>query len=184
MIYKRWGKVAYTNVANEEPPTMQSPLQGARIIALDSLLASITQLTTHSAVCGGKCTVTGETCCGLATILYVICNECGMHFTLESSTRVNSDYMGNRWTVNVGALWGQMAAGGGSARLNESLAIDEVPGISKSVMSTVQDTVSWGPYMTKIGCAIYAVKSYHTRLEENHRGLPLYKRKLTDIIRS
>ena len=138
-IYKRWGKVAHTSVANEEPPTTQPPLQGARIIALDRLLASISELTTHSA-CGGKCTVARETR-GLATILYVVCNGCGMHFTLESSTRVNSDYIGNRWTVNVGAVWGQMATGGGSACLNESLALVEVPGISKSVFTSIEEEV-------------------------------------------
>jgi len=60
-IYKRWGKVAHTSVANEEPPTTQPPLQGARIIGLDRLLASISELTTHSAACGGKRTVAGET---------------------------------------------------------------------------------------------------------------------------
>jgi len=70
--------------------------------------------------------VAGETRCGLATILYVVCNGCGMHFALESSTRVNSNYIGNRWTVNVGAVWGQMATGGGSACLNKSLALVEV----------------------------------------------------------
>ena len=109
--------------------------------------ASITELTTHSAACGGKCTVTGETRCGLATILYVVCNECGMQFTLESSTRVNnSDYMGNRWAVNVGAVWGQMATGGGSACLNESLATVEVPGISKSAFTSIEEAVgkAWG----------------------------------------
>ena len=51
-----------------------------------------------------------------------------------------------------------------------------------SVMSTVQDTVSWGPYVTKIECANHAVKSYHARLEENHRGLQICKRKLTKKI--
>ena len=66
--------------------------------------------------------------------MYVICNECGMHFTLESSTRVNSDYIGSRWTVNVGAVWGQMATGGGSGHLNESRAIGEVRNTTKKIL--------------------------------------------------
>ena len=65
-----------------------------------------------------------------------------MHFTLESSTQVNnSDYIGNKWTVNVGAVWGQMATGGGSARLNESLAIMEVPGLPKSTFTSIEEEV-------------------------------------------
>ena len=34
-----------------------------------------------------------------------------------------------------------MATGGGSVRLNESLAIDEVPGISKSVLTSIEEEV-------------------------------------------
>jgi len=78
------GKSSTYSVANEEPLT--PPLQGAISIGLDRLLASISELTSHSTACGGKCTVAGETR-GLATILYVVYNGCGMHFTFESSTR-------------------------------------------------------------------------------------------------
>ena len=51
-----------------------------------------------------------------------------------------------------------------------------------SVRSTIQDTVSWGPYVTKIECANHAVKSYHSRLEKITEDYPLYKRKLTKKI--
>ena len=51
-----------------------------------------------------------------------------------------------------------------------------------AVMSTIQDTVSWGPYATKIECANHAVKSYHSRLEKITEDYPMYKRKLTKKI--
>jgi len=51
-----------------------------------------------------------------------------------------------------------------------------------SVMSTIQDTVSWGPYMTKIEHANHAVTGYHSRLEKIQEDYPLQKGKLTKKI--
>lgn len=43
--------------------------------------------------------------------------------------------------MNVGAVWGQMANGGGQRRLNELMALIEVPGISKQVFSRIETQI-------------------------------------------
>ena len=91
------------------------PVKGARIFYVQKRMGNRSELTIHAAGCGGKYRVMHKTRKGLATMLYIQCNNCncGMEFTLESSSRIsNSEHLGNRWTVNVGAVWGKMAIGG------------------------------------------------------------------------
>ncbi len=46
---------------------------------------------------------------GLASILEVACNECEKSFHIESSPkRAGTKVIKKRYSVNVGAVWGQM----------------------------------------------------------------------------
>ncbi len=119
-----------TQTATQGTSVPKPKLEGARIIPLQKLGSSIEELSSHSAECGGACTITKESRSGLASTLYLACLKCGEEFTLQSSSRVRSECIGRRWTVNVGAVWGQMATRGGAARLNETMATMEVPGLS------------------------------------------------------
>ena len=61
-----------------------SPISGCRIVNMDQLRDSISMLTAHSAQCGGKCTLEGETMhSGLAVILQASCVKCGQVFSVE-----------------------------------------------------------------------------------------------------
>ena len=45
------------------------------------------------------------------------------HFISKSSPQISSSAeINQRYSVNVGAVWGQMSIGGGQKRLNETLA--------------------------------------------------------------
>ena len=59
----------------------------------------------------------------LASILELVCDTCEKTFHIKSSPQISSSAeINQRYSVNVGAVWGQMSIGGGQKRLNETLA--------------------------------------------------------------
>ena len=71
------------------------------------------QITAHSAVRGGSCVIKGETIrAGLACIIEGKCLKCSTTLTIPSSSRITTSTTKKFWTVNVGAVLGQMATGG------------------------------------------------------------------------
>ena len=91
-------------------------IKGSRIniLSMGHLSNSIKALTTHSASCGGWCAVEGESRYGLATVLHIRCIACNHTFTMQLCEKIIEDN-GRKWAINVGAVWGQLALGGGSA---------------------------------------------------------------------
>lgn len=71
--------------------------------------------------------------------LEISCAGCEEKFTIDSSTKiVGSGGMNTRYSVNVGAVWGQMATGGGQRSFNEIMASINVPGISKPTFNRIE----------------------------------------------
>ncbi len=106
---------------------------------------------------------------------YLACFKCGEEFTLQSLSRVRSESIGRRWTVNVGAVWGQMATGGGAARLNETTATMEVPGLSKTAFIAIEEDIgrAWANLLTDE--ALQAGQEERQLVEqrgEYHQGVP------------
>ena len=111
-----------------------SPISGCRIVNMDQLRDSISMLTAHSAQCGGKCTLEGETMhSGLAVILQASCVKCGQVFSVRTSPRAETS-SGKQWTVNLAAV-----LGGGLTRLNSTLTLMEVPGMHKRMHSDTEE---------------------------------------------
>ncbi len=56
-----------------------------------------------------------------------------------------------KWEVNVGAVMGQMSTGGGHDRLNETLAIMDVPGMSKKMYLNPENKIgdAWADSLAK-----------------------------------
>ena len=106
---------------------------------MDQLRDSIGMLTAHSAECGGKCTLEGETMhSGLAVIMQASCAKCGHVFSIKTSPRAQTSN-GKQWTVNLGAVLGELSTGGGLTRLNSTLALMDVPGMHKRMYSNIEE---------------------------------------------
>jgi hypothetical protein len=138
---------ARLNKENKQPTTTQAattqavctPLSGCRIMNMDQLRDSISMLTAHSAECGGQCTLEGETMhSGLAVILQASCIKCGHIFSIKTSPRAQTSN-GKQWTVNLGAVLGELSTGGGLTRLNSTLALVDVPGMHKRMYSDIEE---------------------------------------------
>ena len=71
--------------------------------------------------CGGKCSITREVRRGLASILEIACSKYKKTWQIESSPIIKgSAEIESRYSVNIGAVWGQMSTGGreGQKHLN------------------------------------------------------------------
>ena len=73
------------------------------------------ELSKHNVDCHGKCTIAREVSkMGLASILELVCDTCAKTFHIKSSPKISgSAEINQRYSVNVGAVWGQMSTGGG-----------------------------------------------------------------------
>lgn len=135
---KRWHK---EQTDGQGPnPTAGEKLVGSRIMSLENLASNIQQVSQHSATCEGVCHIVQEVRReGLASVLLVECDKCNNKFYLESSTKVLGNGSKNtRYAVNIGAVLGQMATGGGHSRLNETAAALNLPGMSKNTFTSIE----------------------------------------------
>lgn len=76
---------------------------------------------------------------GLASVLLFQCDVCDQKFYMKSSVKVKgSGNKKNRYAVNIGAVWGQMATGGGHSTLSETAAALELPSMSKKTFINIE----------------------------------------------
>ena len=85
---------------------------------------------------------------GLASVLEVGCDSCENTSLIETSQKIEgSAEINQRYSINVGTVWGQMATGhgGGHKPLNETMAAINVPGISKKTFIKIENQIgtSW-----------------------------------------
>ena len=143
--FKRWHKGKENRVNSS--PTAEKKLCGSRIMNLENLANDIKRVSEHSATCKGVCCIVQEVRReGLASILMVECNKCSDKFYLESSTKVKgSGDKKTRYAVNIGAVLGQMATGGGHSKLNETAAALNLPGMSQNTFTSIEMQIgrSW-----------------------------------------
>ena len=112
---------------------------GSRIMDIDNLGMGLKEVSSHSAQCGGICILEGETMhAGLASVLSVKCVKCESKFRIESLKRVKTADGHQRWVVNVAAVLGQMATGGGATSLTCAMAPRNVPGMPKRLYATTE----------------------------------------------
>ena len=75
---------------------------------------------------------------GLAVIMQASCVKCGHVFSIKTSPRAQTSN-GKQWTVNLGAVLGELSTGGGLTRLNSTLALMDVPGMQKRMYSDIEE---------------------------------------------
>ena len=115
----------------------------SRVIDLSKLAVNIQKITSHSASCGGSCTVDGEIYrAGLASIIQVTCTKCDTVFHIESSSRFTDKSGKKYWTVNLGAVLGQMAIGGGASHLTQTMISLGTPSMSKHTFTSTERYLS------------------------------------------
>lgn len=79
---------------------------------------------------------------GLASVLMIQCDKCGEKFYHSSSPKVKgSGKKKTRYAVNIGAVWGQMATGGGHSNFNETVAALDVPGMASNTFTNIEQQI-------------------------------------------
>ena len=133
-------------------PSAPPSMVGARVMDLKRLSEGITTVSEHGKQCEGNCFISGEVRRdGLASVLEVSCDGCDEKLAIESSDKiVGSKGMNTRYSVNVGAVWGQMATGGGQRNLNEFMASINAPGMSKPTFNHIETQIGkkWGEILS------------------------------------
>ena len=138
----RWNRSQTTTEALTDVTNITVQL-GSRIMDLENLGSGLAEISSHSGQCGGMCVLDGEVMhAGLASILSVKCLKCGTKFQINSSKRVKTADGHQRWVVNVAAVLGQMATGGGATSLTCSVTPMNVPGMPKKLYSTTERFLS------------------------------------------
>jgi hypothetical protein len=76
---------------SQEEVTTPNTITGCRIMNMEQLCESVGTLTSHSAQCGGKCLIEGESMhSGLAVILQASCSKCHKIFSFWTSPCVQT----------------------------------------------------------------------------------------------
>ena len=131
---------------------LSSNLAGCRIINLKQLSTYVHDLTLHAATCDGcrqHAQVNEEAIKlhgeinreGLASILYASCCGCSKKWNLHTSDKIKGPTGNKRWSVNLAAVWGQMATGGGAQPMNQFLSTVGIPGLPPSTFSLIEEQI-------------------------------------------
>ena len=165
-----------TSTALASSSSMDShDLKGSRIMNVAELQKSIEVITSHSAQCGGTCTLEGESMhSGLAVVFRAVCSKCSKVFSICSSPRVVTQ-KGKKWSVNLGAVLGQMSTGGGLNRLNATLALLDVPGMYKRMFAATEALLGM-EMMKQLATSMQKVateeREHAINMNSYHQGIP------------
>ena len=108
-------------------PVPTCSLEGNRVISLLLLSQFIKTITEHSARCHSCMNFLGESRrYGLASVMVCQCLKCHVLFRFTTSNIISSDH----YSINTGAVLGQIATGGGADHLMEQLTCVQVPSLS------------------------------------------------------
>lgn len=151
--------------------TQKHQVAGSRIINIHCLSVGIENITLHNEVCKGKCSITSEVQReGLASILEVSCDSCDVKSFIETSEKITgSEKLKARYAVNVGAVWGEIATGGGHRTLNGLMASMDIPCMSKNTFSTIETQIgkAWKKFLAQEILAAGAEEKKIASLENN-----------------
>ena len=115
---------------------------------IENLKQHVLEISTHSCLCAkaqnlvleGKDPITLKTeinRSGLFSVLMIICQGCHKQFPMK-----NSDKQENAlYDINVRAVWGTVASGGRPTDLNEILGTMNIPPMSETMFSSVEEQI-------------------------------------------
>ena len=127
--------------------------EGYCIINLELLGMHVLEITTHCMRCplahaklnsnDLPIKLIGETHrMGLASIISAVCLGCEKTFNFDTSKKIKSSNNNQRYEINLRAVWGQMATGGGASNLNEQLGTIGVPGLRPNTFTAIEREIS------------------------------------------
>ena len=157
-------------------------VSGYRLINIDNLKEHIVEITTHSCLCAkaqelvskGKDPLTLKSeinRCGLFSVLMVLCNGCNQKFPLKNSKMIESGL----YDINIRAVWGTVATGGGPSDLNETLGTMNVPMMSDTMFTALEQKIGlWWNDMLKDEMAKAGAEEKRIAVEKEsfHEGVP------------
>lgn len=140
-IESRWKKTTLQSVANTAtPPCSESNdlPHDSRVMDISNLATMVEEVSSHSASCRGACKMDGELQhAGLAVVIRLACEKCAKQFRLHLSKQVDTAD-GKRWLVNLAAVLGQLATGGGTSALSRMLLCMGIPDMPKSIFTATE----------------------------------------------
>lgn len=157
-----------------------------RLINLGQLAQHISDLTLHAATCqkaiglamNGQPPIkmTGVARDqGLASLIEAQCQGCARKVMLNSSPKMELNSAGEHFEINVRAVWGEAASGGGAYKLNEQLATMGVPGMAGETFTKIEHEIGewWGAVLKQ---ELLAAGREERRLAiergDYHEGIP------------
>ena len=143
-----WEKVNHDTKGDASPPvlTSPSPVEGSRVINMKLLDSFVKEVSLHTSTCkDGAVSLFDESCrSGLASVLCARCSGCDLEMSFPTSSKITGLSGRQRWEVNLAAVWGQMATGGGYAPLQEQMSVLGVPVMTKrSFLKTEKVLGGW-----------------------------------------
>jgi len=141
---------------------------------MKNVVDHFTSCSHNSGSLGSQIILSGEKHHGLASILSWKCIGCGHEMSFPTSTKA-SGTIGNHWTTNLAAVWGQMATGGGFNSLEESMSVLGIPVMSKqSFMQTEQQIGQgwWAVLQESMKAAGKEEKQHAIEQNSYHQGVP------------
>ena len=161
-------------------------LEGRRIVNLDKLKKMVTLLTVHSATCNDlhihmksnhegiilEAEVRRD---GLVSIFRAKCSGCGKYFYFETDSKIRDANGHKRYSINLAAVWGSMATGGGGSKLEEILSTMGVPPLAQKTFSRIEHQIGeW--WKDKLGEDMRKAAEEERELaiqnNELHEGVP------------
>ncbi len=123
-----------------------------RLINLGQLADQISTISLHGATCKKalEMALTGEAPIsvsgitrdmGLACFIQFLCNGCGKKMRLTTSPYMKLDSFTKHFDINVRAVWGEVASGGGSMKLNEQLGNMGVHGMCGDTFTKLEHEI-------------------------------------------
>ncbi len=99
-------------------------------------------------------------------------------FKIQSSKKVTLNTGMTGWAINVAAVLGQISTGGGLSRLNQTMAIMNVPGLKKTVYSATEEYLGDEMRQQLVKCMADAAKTekdHAIECNSFHQGIPVVK---------
>ncbi len=174
-----------STMSEADLPRINSNMNEFRIINLEQVSKHVNDVTLHASLCeeaknlaakgDPPVKLLGEVQQqGMASFLHSTCQGHGKVFSFCTSHRVSTKH-GDRFEVNIRAVWAQMSTGGGCNKLNEVTATLGMPGLHQRTFSKLENEIGhwWTEVLRK---EMIAAGIEERRLAEEagdyHQGVP------------
>ncbi|KAL9983200.1 hypothetical protein ACROYT_G005338 [Oculina patagonica] len=129
---------------NKKKTAPRLNLKGNRIVDLTHLSKSLQKVINHSSVCpcNGNPHMEQEIeRKGLACVIQFRCDECGITLGVETQPKCKGPRGQPRYNINISAVWGFMATGGGHSNMEEVLSLLNIPSPDKKTFTNIEEHV-------------------------------------------